>query len=165
MNVTSEAGVLVIGDGFFADLRPLRHWSERVCFVASILSNAVLAVLLIREKNQTLKPYSRVLLINVGADVFYAVMSLLVEMDLELNSGVYIWAINGVIKDFSPGVQKIVMSLWIVSCCGACLVSTIEFIFRYFLVVKYVLTLEMAGTRPFRILFRYDPLRSVSVPL
>lgn len=83
MNVTSEAGVLVIGDGFFADLRPLRHWSERVCFVASILSNAVLAVLLIREKNQTLKPYSRVLLINVGADVFYAVMSLLVEMVID----------------------------------------------------------------------------------
>ncbi|KAH7696492.1 hypothetical protein AAVH_36437 [Aphelenchoides avenae] len=136
MNATHEESVLVIGDGFFADLRSLRHYSERVCFVASITFNSILAVLLVREKNQTLKPYSRVLLINVGADLFYTIMCMVVEMDLELNSGVYIWGINGFIKDCSPRVQKLAMSLWIVSCCAACLVSTIEFIFRYFLVVR-----------------------------
>ncbi|KAH7702496.1 hypothetical protein AAVH_30345, partial [Aphelenchoides avenae] len=135
-NATHEAGVLVIGDGFFANLRPLTHYSERVCFVASITFNSILAVLLMREENQTLKPYSRVLLTNVAADLFYTIMCMVVGMDLELNSGVYIWAINGFIKDCSPGVQKLAMSLWITSCCAACLVTTIEFIFRYFLVVR-----------------------------
>ncbi|KAH7693594.1 hypothetical protein AAVH_39368, partial [Aphelenchoides avenae] len=43
----------------FWNLRPLRHYSERLTFVLSLIGNTTLAVLLIREKNEVMKPYSR----------------------------------------------------------------------------------------------------------
>lgn len=76
-----DTGALVFGDGYFGyNLRPLRHISERVCFVVSLVSNAVLAVLLVRENNATIKPYSRVLLINVVFDVVYTISLMIVEI-------------------------------------------------------------------------------------
>lgn len=81
MNTTSAGeDALVIGSGFCCDLRSFRHHSECVCFVASILSNVVLAVMLVREKNEVMRPYSRVLLINVGFDCFYTVVCMVLEM-------------------------------------------------------------------------------------
>ncbi|KAH7719270.1 hypothetical protein AAVH_13242, partial [Aphelenchoides avenae] len=53
----------------------------------------------------------------------------------EYNEGVYIFVINGVVKDFPPVVHKAAMGLWVLACCAAVLVSTMEFIFRYFMVV------------------------------
>ncbi|KAH7696253.1 hypothetical protein AAVH_36679, partial [Aphelenchoides avenae] len=131
----ASSGVIVIGDGYFANLRPVRHYSERVCFVISIVCNAVLAVLLIREKNATMKPYSRVLLLNLGCDVFYACVIMVVEPELEFNEGIYLFVVNGVVKDF-PRLAVISSGVWVLACVCACLVSTIEFIFRYFMVVR-----------------------------
>lgn len=77
--MASNSSALVVFDGYFGNLRPLRHVSERICFFTSLAANAVLAVLLIREKNEVMKPYSRVLLINVAFDVLYTVICMLVE--------------------------------------------------------------------------------------
>lgn len=77
---TQSVRGIVIGDGYFGNLRPFRYHSERVCFVASLVSNTILAGLLVCEKNEVMKPYSRVLLINVAFDYFYVVVSMLVEM-------------------------------------------------------------------------------------
>ncbi|KAH7723737.1 7TM GPCR protein [Aphelenchoides avenae] len=137
MNHTLRDGTLIIGDGFFANLRPLRHYGERVSFVLSIMCNSVLAVLLLRERNETMRPYSRVLLINVAFDCLYAVMNLLVEWENEFNEGVYILVLNGpMVTHISAGWQKLAMSMWVAATCAACCSSTVEFIFRFFLVVK-----------------------------
>ncbi|KAH7716222.1 7TM GPCR protein [Aphelenchoides avenae] len=132
MNSTS----LVIGNGYFGNLRPTRHRTERVCFAISIFSNSILAVLLIREKNEVMKPYSRVLLINVAFDYFYTIVSMIVEIELEMNDGVYIFVVNGIPKHFSEEVQKAAVGIFLYSCASVYLVSPIEFIFRYFLVVR-----------------------------
>ncbi|KAH7719268.1 hypothetical protein AAVH_13240, partial [Aphelenchoides avenae] len=135
MNATSAASGTTTDEFYFADLRPVRHYSERVCFVASIVCNSILALLLVREKDATMKPYSRVLLINVAFDYIYTVVSMAVEPEVEVNGGIYIFIANGFIPQLSPTQQKLAMSLWIVSCAAASLVSTLEFTFRYFLVV------------------------------
>ncbi|KAH7725162.1 hypothetical protein AAVH_07209, partial [Aphelenchoides avenae] len=62
------------------DLRPLRHYSERICFWVSLVANTILGTLLVREKNETMKPYSRVLLLNVIFDYLYTVVSMVVEV-------------------------------------------------------------------------------------
>ncbi|KAH7710824.1 hypothetical protein AAVH_21878 [Aphelenchoides avenae] len=133
-----DAG-LVIGDGYFGNLRPFRHYSERICFVSSMLSNALLAVLLIREKNETMKPYSRVLLINVVVDYVYTITCMVVEMEMEMNGGVYLYVINGIPTNWSRTWQKAAIAAWIFACASATLVPVIEFTFRYFLVVKHYL--------------------------
>lgn len=72
---------LVFGDGRFPlNLRPFRHYSERFCLVTSIVTNTILIGLLVREKNSTMKPYSRVLLLNAIFDYVYTLVSVAVEM-------------------------------------------------------------------------------------
>ncbi|KAH7721382.1 hypothetical protein AAVH_11126 [Aphelenchoides avenae] len=71
---------LVLGSGYFGNLRHLRLCSERACFVTSIASNTVLAALLMREKNEVMKPCSRVLLINVAFDYLYTVLCMIFEI-------------------------------------------------------------------------------------
>ncbi|KAH7698374.1 hypothetical protein AAVH_34533, partial [Aphelenchoides avenae] len=127
---------IVVGSGYFGNLRPFRHYSERVCVVASLVSNTILAALLLSEKNEVMKPYSRVLLINVVFDYFYTIVSMVIEMELEMNEGVYIFIINGIPKDFSPELQRLTVWVFIGACASAILMSPIEFIFRYCLVVK-----------------------------
>lgn len=71
----------MIGDGkFFWNLRPIRHYSERVCFGSSLLANMILTALLLLEKNRLIKPYSRVLLLNAIFDYVYTFVSFPVEM-------------------------------------------------------------------------------------
>jgi hypothetical protein len=75
----SEA--LIIGNGkFFWNLRPVRHYSERFCFASSLLTNIILTVLLLREKNRMIKPYSRVLLLNAMFDYVYTIVCVVIEM-------------------------------------------------------------------------------------
>lgn len=64
----------------FWNLRPLRHYSERVSFVLSLTTNTILAVLLLREKNEVMKPYSRVLLLNCLFDYIYTFACIVVEV-------------------------------------------------------------------------------------
>ncbi|KAH7695029.1 hypothetical protein AAVH_37916 [Aphelenchoides avenae] len=127
---------IVIGSGYFGNLRPFRHYSERVCVVASLVSNTLLAALLLTEKNEVMKPYSRVLLINVGVDYFYTIVSMVIEMELEMNEGVYIFVSNGVPRDLSPELQRLAVWVFLGACACAIAVSPIEFIFRYCLVVR-----------------------------
>jgi hypothetical protein len=86
--------LILFGGNFPWNLRPLRHYSERICFWVSLVANGILAVLLIREKNETMKPYSRVLLLNVIFDYAYTVVSMIVEM----------------VSDASLGYLKLVMA-------------------------------------------------------
>ncbi|KAH7700424.1 hypothetical protein AAVH_32456, partial [Aphelenchoides avenae] len=77
----STSNSLVIGDGKFPwNLRPLRAYSERVCFGVSMVANTVLIMLLIRERNPTIRPYSRVLLLSAIFDYVYTIVSIVVEM-------------------------------------------------------------------------------------
>ncbi|KAH7716223.1 7TM GPCR protein [Aphelenchoides avenae] len=138
---TQNASGVVIGSGYFGNIRPVRHYSEKVCFVASLVSNTVLAVLLIRERNETMKPYSRVLLINVAFDYFYTIVSMVIELELEMNEGVYIFVVNGFPKDMSPAIQRLTVWVWNGAAASAIMVAPIEFIFRYFLVVRDVILL------------------------
>lgn len=62
------------------DLRDFAHISERCAAVCSFVANAVLAVLLFREKNEVMKPYSRVLLQNCFIDVVYTAVASIVEI-------------------------------------------------------------------------------------
>lgn len=81
MNATAaKSPLLVIGSGYFGNLRPIRHHTERLCFAVSTIANSILAVMLIREKNEVMKPYSRVLLINVAFGYFYTIASMIVEI-------------------------------------------------------------------------------------
>lgn len=66
--------------GKFGDLRHVRHYSERICFVTSIVVNSVLIVLLAKEKNAVMKPYSRVLLLNAVCDYIYTIVSIITEV-------------------------------------------------------------------------------------
>lgn len=62
------------------DLRDFAHISERCAAIVSFLANTLLASLLIREKNQDMKPYSRVLLQNCFVDVVYTAVASVVEI-------------------------------------------------------------------------------------
>lgn len=53
-----------------------------------------------------------------------------------MNSGVYLFAVNGMPKNWSPGWQKFMVAFWMFALSLTCIVSPVEFIFRYFLVVK-----------------------------
>lgn len=64
----------------FYNLRPFRRYSERASFVLSICLNSVLATLLVREKNEVMRPYSRVLLLNCAFDYLYTVVCMVAEM-------------------------------------------------------------------------------------
>ncbi|KAH7716214.1 hypothetical protein AAVH_16339 [Aphelenchoides avenae] len=80
-SVLADTSNLLIGDGhFFWNARPTRHISERICFGFSVVANTVLAVLLVREKNPAMKPYSRVLLLNAVFDYIYTVICMIVEV-------------------------------------------------------------------------------------
>lgn len=111
-------------------------------------------MILIYEKDKVMKPYSRVLLINVAFDYFYTVVSMFIEMasrlksqhrvirtpyqELEMNGGVYIFIVNGIPKDFSPALQHLTVWFFNGAISSAMMVAPIEFIFRYCLVVKWV---------------------------
>lgn len=80
MSIVPE-DALMIGDGnFFFNLRPVRHYSERVSFGSSLLANFILTALLLLEKNRMIKPYSRVLLLNAVFDYVYTFVSFAIEM-------------------------------------------------------------------------------------
>lgn len=68
-------------------LRDIHHCNERVASVLSLVLNGILSYLLITEKNEVLKPYSRVLLQNAIVDVLYVFACLLVEFVSELEAG------------------------------------------------------------------------------
>ncbi|KAH7725160.1 hypothetical protein AAVH_07207 [Aphelenchoides avenae] len=53
-----------------------------------------------------------------------------------MNSGVYFFVVNGVPKDWTPEGQKFMVAIWMFILSTTCMVSPVEFIFRYFLVVK-----------------------------
>lgn len=55
---------------------------------------------------------------------------------MEINDGTYIFIINGYPTAFSPHWQKVFIALWMFSLAATCIVSPIEFIFRYLLVVR-----------------------------
>ena len=79
MDVTRDPWIF--GDGRFpVNLRPARFWSSRLCFGSSLLGNAILIVLIKMEKNPVMIPYSRVLLMNVGFDLYYTVVCMLTEV-------------------------------------------------------------------------------------
>lgn len=137
----------------FWNLRPLRHFSERFCFITSCIANAVLAVLLIRERNEIMRPYSRVLLLNCFFDVFYTIVCMAVEVvrkcsnlrecceicvkELEMNEGYYIFVINGLPKAWSYEAQLVSVAFWNFAICMTAFLASIEFTFRYLLVVRY----------------------------
>ncbi|KAH7680296.1 hypothetical protein AAVH_41329, partial [Aphelenchoides avenae] len=74
-------GPLLIGSGkFFLNLRPVRFYSAKICFGTSIVANAILILLLLNEKNKTVKPYSRVLLLNGSLDYLYTLIAFFCEM-------------------------------------------------------------------------------------
>lgn len=64
----------------FYNLRAFRTYSERASFVLSVCLNSVLATLLVREKNDIMRPYSRVLLLNCAFDYLYTVVCMVAEM-------------------------------------------------------------------------------------
>lgn len=81
MNWSTAVGDgVAVGSGYCCNIRLVRHYSERACFAMSLVSNAVLAVMLVREKNVVMKPYSRVLLINVLFDVIYTIICMFLEL-------------------------------------------------------------------------------------
>lgn len=56
-----------------------------------------------------------------------------------MNEGVYIFVVNGIPKDMSPAIQRLTVWVWNGAAASAIMVAPIEFIFRYFLVVRYSL--------------------------
>lgn len=79
--MSNSTGPLLIGNGkFLWNLRPHRHYSERICFVASLIGNTILVLLIGREKNPVMIPYSRVLLLNVFFDSIYTFYSMFIEL-------------------------------------------------------------------------------------
>lgn len=56
-----------------------------------------------------------------------------------MNDGVWIFVVNGFPRHSSPAMQKIAVGVWVFSLASTFTVSPIEFVFRYFLVVKYAL--------------------------
>lgn len=62
------------------NLRDVHHLNERVAAALSLLLNTALSAVLVNEKNEIMKPYSRVLLQNCLVDYFYAIVCLLVEI-------------------------------------------------------------------------------------
>ncbi|KAH7714991.1 7TM GPCR protein [Aphelenchoides avenae] len=93
------------------------------------------------EKNPVMIPYSRVLIMNVGFDVFYTFVSMATEVEIELNDGQYIIILNGMTKDFSVGWQIASIWIWEWSISAVCHVSAVEFVFRYLRVVRdYTMT-------------------------
>ncbi|KAH7700753.1 hypothetical protein AAVH_32123, partial [Aphelenchoides avenae] len=56
--------------------------------------------------------------------------------EFEINDGVYIFVINGVLAEYSEPVRKLALTAWTSSLNCTFVVSPIEFIFRYFLVVR-----------------------------
>ncbi|KAH7707130.1 hypothetical protein AAVH_25641 [Aphelenchoides avenae] len=136
---SSISAILLIGDGKFPwNLRPFRSYSERVSFGVSMVANTVLIMLLVRERNATIKPYSRVLLLNAVFDYVYTIVSIAVEMELELNQGTYIFVVNGFPKVLPSHWQRVFVGLWMYALTSTCVASIVEFIFRYLHVVKYV---------------------------
>lgn len=53
-----------------------------------------------------------------------------------MNDGTYIFIMNGFPKDFSPEWQRVFVAVWMFGISLTCIVSPIEFIFRYLRVVK-----------------------------
>lgn len=77
----NSSGPLLVGKGTFPwNLRPHRHYSERICFFTSLVGNTLLIALIKMEKNPVMKPYNRVLLLNIAFDYFYTLVSVVVEM-------------------------------------------------------------------------------------
>lgn len=66
--------------GVVPNFRHVRHYSERVCFVLSILTNTTILAILLREKNRVMKPYSRVLVLNCIFDYCYTLTCAIIEV-------------------------------------------------------------------------------------
>ncbi|KAH7701223.1 7TM GPCR protein [Aphelenchoides avenae] len=118
------------------DLRDFSHISERCAAVCSLVANAVLSVLLMREKNEVMIPYSRVLLQNCFFDVVYTIVASVVEIQVELNKGVYIFVINGFLKHKPAVWHYWMIGIWNLSFSMTLIIVPIEFFFRYMLVCK-----------------------------
>lgn len=54
-----------------------------------------------------------------------------------MNEGVYIFVVNGIPKHYSENIQRAAVGVYLYSCATVYLVSPIEFIFRYCLVVRF----------------------------
>lgn len=65
---------------YIESLRWLRHCNERACFVLSVIANVVLGTLVIRTKDEVLKPYNRILLITCAVDLLYSASCMFVEV-------------------------------------------------------------------------------------
>ncbi|KAH7716231.1 CBN-SRJ-11 protein [Aphelenchoides avenae] len=140
--------LILFGGHFPWNLRPIRHFMERGCFVFSIVVNMILTSLLLTEKNEVMKPYSRVLLLNQAIDYVYTCTNMWAEVELEMNEGCYILVLNGVPMHWSsPAAQLRAVHFWLGTCAASCIVCPAEFIFRYFLVVKKhaMTTLQVLG--------------------
>ncbi|KAH7697141.1 hypothetical protein AAVH_35777, partial [Aphelenchoides avenae] len=72
--------LILFGGHFPWNLRPIRHYMERGCFVFSIVVNMILTSLLLTEKNEVMKPYSRVLLLNQAIDYVYTCTNMWAEV-------------------------------------------------------------------------------------
>ncbi|KAH7693559.1 SRJ-21 protein [Aphelenchoides avenae] len=118
------------------NLRDFSHASERTATVCSLICNTILSVLLIREKNEVMKPYSRVLLQNCVIDYLYTLVCMIVEIQIELNQGVYIFVVNGFLKHLTAQWQYLMIGAWMFSFSLTLIIVPVEFTFRYMLVCK-----------------------------
>ncbi|KAH7721263.1 7TM GPCR protein [Aphelenchoides avenae] len=119
-------------------LRDWHHANEVVSAILSLAFNALLSSLLIREKDETIKPYSRVLLQNCLVDVVYTFICLLVETCVEVDKGHYILIVNGCLR-FLPLQWHYALSIvHLTSVALTVLIVPVEFVFRYLIVCKSV---------------------------
>ncbi|KAI1702088.1 serpentine type 7TM GPCR chemoreceptor str domain-containing protein [Ditylenchus destructor] len=123
--------------------RQLQVVSEEIGSSISLTANVILLALIISEKNEVLKSYNRILLLNCVIDVIYTLACKALAYQLEIYNGHLIFVNNGLFKDAPMSVQYFLGWLYVWTCGLAVYAIPFMFYYRYTLVCKgVVLTMQ-----------------------
>ncbi|KAI1697356.1 serpentine type 7TM GPCR chemoreceptor str domain-containing protein [Ditylenchus destructor] len=123
--------------------RQLQVISEEIGSSISLIANLILLALIVSEKNEVLKSYSRILLLNCVIDVIYTLACSSLAYQFEIYNGHFIFVNNGFFKDAPMSVQYFLGWFYVWTCGLAVYAIPFMFYYRYTLVCKgVVLTMQ-----------------------
>ncbi|KAI1697786.1 serpentine type 7TM GPCR chemoreceptor str domain-containing protein [Ditylenchus destructor] len=116
--------------------RQLQILSEEVGSSISLAANVILVALILSEKNEVLKSYSRILLLNCVVDVIYTLACATNVLQFEIYNGYFMFINNGFFKDAPMSLLYFLGWFWSWACGLAIYAIPFMFYYRYNLICK-----------------------------
>ncbi|KAH7708425.1 hypothetical protein AAVH_24320 [Aphelenchoides avenae] len=113
------------------DLLTLAEWSERAAAILSYFLNLLLIWLILCWTPEKLRDYSRVLLCNCCADVFFTTLSIIVQPIISLDGSIVVIATTGPFSDSAVETRYVAVVAFVFGQYLITFAATVPFVSRY----------------------------------